>query len=297
MRTQALMMAGIVALTAAPALADIPPPDTYVETCTVAQQQGEATECLSCSAYYGDVNRCTRLLEPYCYTKVCKSWGASSWGETLCRMKAKDAPAVPTEITSILTNASNKGPTGSAIDAGMPKTCTPYTPPTTKTVTGTQTSSVTQSSTETKSTTETKTVSSTQSATETKSATSTATTTPTATETKSATSTATTTPTATETKSATNTATTSPTATQSATTTDSGTGTTTQSTPLAVPTNTGPTATGTTSSTATSTSPKTAEDSSGCSVAAGNTAIRALGPLTLVLAGFVLALLRRRSRR
>jgi hypothetical protein len=39
------------------------------------------------------------------------------------------------------------------------------------------------------------------------------------------------------------------------------------------------------------------DDSSGCSVTTGKSAVRALGPLTVILAGLALLVLRRRSRR
>lgn len=314
MRTPSLLGIAAAALAATPAFADLPPPDTYVETCTVAQQQTASSECLSCSAYYGDVDRCTKLLSPYCYTKVCKSWGASSWGETLCRSKSSDAPAVPSQILSILSSATASAPAGTAADGGMPKTCAPYQTTATKTVTGTQTASGTLTATATQSSTGSKTSSSTQSTT----ASQTATMSPTATATQSATSaptatatgtlTATQSPTATAsqtattspTATATQTATTEPTATATATTTTTATATTTTVSESDTQSNTrtqttidSPTGTGATTGTAST----TAQDNSGCSVAAGTTAVRALGPLTLFLAGLLLVVLRRRSRR
>ena len=145
MRTQAVMALAVVALVAVPAVADIPPPATYVETCTVSKQQKAGAECATCAAYHGDAARCTRLLSPYCYTKICKTWGASGWSEVLCRTASPDAPVVPSEIVNILGDAMTAGPASLTADGGMPSTCAPYPPPPdTKSATSTQTTSSTK---------------------------------------------------------------------------------------------------------------------------------------------------------
>jgi len=244
MRTTSMMALVMVALGAGPALADIPPPATYVETCTLAKQQTATSECLECSAYYGNMTRCSTMLAAYCYTKVCKTYGASAWTEVLCRTKADNAPVVPSDVIAILSSATTAPPVGS--DGGVvPSTCAPYTPPSTDT----KTTTTTQSSTETKSATDSKTNTETSSKTETVTATQTVS------------------------------------ATQSATSTQSNT----QSATVA-------TSTGTQTSTGTSPS-KPSDDSSGCSVTTGKSAMRALGPLSVILAGLALLVLRRRSRR
>jgi hypothetical protein len=271
MRTQSVMALLVVAFTAAPALADIPPPSTYVETCTIAKQQTTGSECLQCSAYFGDVDRCSKLLNPYCYAKVCKAWGASSWSEVLCRSAGANAPVVPTDIIAILSSATTPAPSTSAVDAGIPKTCL-LVPP----VTDTKTATATQSATETKSATDSKTDSQTDS----KSATQTATSTQSATDVKTAT--------ATQSPSNTQTAT----STQSASTTQASTDT--QSTTSS---QTATTVSATSTQTTTGPASKPSQDSSGCSVTTGKVAFRALGPLTVILAGLALVALRRRSRR
>jgi hypothetical protein len=108
------------AVCAMPALADVPPPDGYVETCTVAKRVTATTECLTCAAYYGAVSRCQTMLAPYCYSKACQSSGASTWTEVHCRTKNASAPVVPQEVTSVLSSASVAPPS-----VPTPATCPP----------------------------------------------------------------------------------------------------------------------------------------------------------------------------
>lgn len=106
----ASIAAALSAFCALPALADVPPPDDYVETCTVAKQEKSTTECLACKAYYGASTRCQTMLEPFCYSKTCKSYGASVWTEVYCRSKNASAPVIPQEITDALPLASVAAP-------------------------------------------------------------------------------------------------------------------------------------------------------------------------------------------
>ena len=62
------------------ALADLPPLEDYVETCTVANH---GTRCKTCSAYHAGREDC-EALEKQGYHKVCKTRGASVWDEVLC---------------------------------------------------------------------------------------------------------------------------------------------------------------------------------------------------------------------
>lgn len=212
MRTTSMMTSVLIALAAAPALADMPPPSTYVETCTIAKQQTATSECLQCSAYYGDTTRCANLLGPYCYQSLCKTWGASSWSEVLCRTKGANAPVVSSDVIAILGSAMTAAP-GGADGGALPASCAPYLLAT-STATATETAVVTQTATSTLSNT------------------------------------------------------------QNATLVNTSTGTSTGSS-----------------------ASKPSDDSSGCSVTAGKSAVRALGPLSVVLAGLALLVLRRRSRR
>lgn len=76
------------------ARADIPPPEGYVETCTLEKQQKPDTECLSCDAWHGEHDKCEKLHGASGYTQACRSGGASTWSEVWCRPKAGgEAPA------------------------------------------------------------------------------------------------------------------------------------------------------------------------------------------------------------
>jgi hypothetical protein len=124
-----LTAAGSLTLAGA-ARADIPPPADYVETCTLANKQTATSECLACAADYNNFGRCSPLLSPYCYSKVCKTWGASAYTELWCRLKGQGAP-VPSEILNILSPSI--WPLPSAPDGGpttAPGSCLPYSPPT-----------------------------------------------------------------------------------------------------------------------------------------------------------------------
>jgi MYXO-CTERM domain-containing protein len=85
-----------VVLSAAPALADIPPPSGYVEECTLARQQKPGTECVGCGSYHGTVEKCSNLLASSGFTKACQTYGASAWSEVWCRPTG--GPALPPEV-------------------------------------------------------------------------------------------------------------------------------------------------------------------------------------------------------
>jgi hypothetical protein len=109
--------------------ADIPPPPDYVEKCTVANKQTTTSECLACSSGYFALNKCSGLLTPYCYSKVCQTYGASVFSELWCRTKGEGVPAVPAD-TLAKVNASGSV----SLDGGTataPSSCLPYTPPAT----------------------------------------------------------------------------------------------------------------------------------------------------------------------
>ena len=92
------------------AQADIPPPDDYVETCTV-EKQAPGLTCESCRAWHGDVNACDKTLGAQGFRKMCKSWGASSWSEVWCKGEATGP--VPAEGPTP-TNGSESKQTGCA---------------------------------------------------------------------------------------------------------------------------------------------------------------------------------------
>ena len=122
----ALTAAGSLTLAGA-ARADIPPPADYVETCTLANKQTATSECLACAADYNNFGRCSPLLSPYCYSKVCKTWGASAYTELWWRLKGQGAP-VPAEILNVLSPTIwplPPVPDGGSTTGG----CLPYSPP------------------------------------------------------------------------------------------------------------------------------------------------------------------------
>jgi MYXO-CTERM domain-containing protein len=75
------------------ALADVPPPDGYVEECTVAKKQVSGRSCAACQNDYRSfatsaVDPCQSQYASQGYEKICKSWGASVWTEVWCRGEA-----------------------------------------------------------------------------------------------------------------------------------------------------------------------------------------------------------------
>jgi hypothetical protein len=112
------------------AVADMPPPAGYVEQCTVAKKQTASSECVECRsmrAMYANSDRCTLLLSPYCFQKVCEALGGASYPEIWCRTKDASAPTLPDSFTSQLS--SSGAPDLSSAPAPSSVTCAPYSPP------------------------------------------------------------------------------------------------------------------------------------------------------------------------
>ncbi|MBN1609835.1 MAG: hypothetical protein JW940_24595 [Polyangiaceae bacterium] len=60
------------------AAADVAPPEDYVETCTLEQQQKPGEECVACQAtYFDNPNPCQEKYDPLGYSQRCSSWGTS----------------------------------------------------------------------------------------------------------------------------------------------------------------------------------------------------------------------------
>lgn len=72
------------------ALADIPPPGDYVETCTLKNHPG----CVQCEGWHGGREDC-EALEKKGYTRVCRTGGASVWKEILCGGEGGDPEPSP----------------------------------------------------------------------------------------------------------------------------------------------------------------------------------------------------------
>lgn len=76
------------------ARADLPPPQGYVETCTVEKQCKTDEECRSCSANYQKRDACEKTLGAEGFARRCRTGGASVWTEIWARAKPKP-PAPP----------------------------------------------------------------------------------------------------------------------------------------------------------------------------------------------------------
>jgi uncharacterized protein (TIGR03382 family) len=99
----------------ATALADVPPPDGYEESCTVERQQRPSETCEACrDSYHGDVDACERRYTAAGYTFRCRTPGASVWTELWCRDGA--APTTPPPVVPPPTPpvAPPSAPEGSA---------------------------------------------------------------------------------------------------------------------------------------------------------------------------------------
>ncbi len=67
------------------ALADVAPPDDYVETCTLAIQQVPGTECQLCEVTSDNFDVCSEQYAGTEYARVCATWGASFYDEIWCQ--------------------------------------------------------------------------------------------------------------------------------------------------------------------------------------------------------------------
>lgn len=81
----------MLTLLVALAFADIPPGPGFVETCTLANHQGEEKECTECSGSFSGREDC-EALEKDGYSTACRTAGASVWDEVMCRSKTGKEP-------------------------------------------------------------------------------------------------------------------------------------------------------------------------------------------------------------
>ncbi len=95
------------------AQADVAPPDDYVETCTVEEQQGAGETCVTCQVSYEDFEACATTYEPQGYTKRCKTAGASFYSEVYCRTGSESGSGGSTG------SAGNAGTTGGSTTQGV----------------------------------------------------------------------------------------------------------------------------------------------------------------------------------
>lgn len=69
------------------ARADVPPPDGYIEQCTVARKEQPGTTCEACPNSYESYQGNDPCITKYTgtkFAKACRSGGASFWTEVWC---------------------------------------------------------------------------------------------------------------------------------------------------------------------------------------------------------------------
>ena len=102
----------LVALSASTALADLAPPDDYVEECTLEKQQVDGLTCVACDNGYDNSGDCENLYGGEYTTSNCQSWGGSFWTEVWCKGEAtapaEDTSTEPNEETSPTTPTDDK---------------------------------------------------------------------------------------------------------------------------------------------------------------------------------------------
>jgi hypothetical protein len=92
MRLASTLAALALISVAAPARADIPPPDDYVEPCTLEKQQSAGLQCVECPSNIRDREKCQAELAPAGYAHACSTYGASAWTEIWCRPQGAAVP-------------------------------------------------------------------------------------------------------------------------------------------------------------------------------------------------------------
>jgi hypothetical protein len=132
MRTTLAVAGVLAALTQSPAWADVAPPhdgSTAVETCTLTGLQPPAElDCVECIAWDRAADRCSILILPYCYQKICKTSSAKTWYEVHCRASDPTAPSVPSDNRRLLLSPTSipiNPPDGGVV---VPSSCLAYAP-------------------------------------------------------------------------------------------------------------------------------------------------------------------------
>ena len=120
-----------LALLSGLALADIAPPPDFVETCTVANHVKPGEECTMCGAWHGGREDC-EALEAQGYSARCRTSGASTWDEVMCRAAAtpevQPADGPPSADTIPEVPAEPATPTAPAAPAGAEARCASAAP-------------------------------------------------------------------------------------------------------------------------------------------------------------------------
>jgi MYXO-CTERM domain-containing protein len=114
-----------LSLFALPALADLAPPDGYVESCTLEKQQSTGLVCKLCETYHGNpADYCAKQAGAG-FLQACRTRGASVWGEVWCIGDAADAGRAPSVADAAIAQPSDHA--GGQADAGDDRTTDPGT--------------------------------------------------------------------------------------------------------------------------------------------------------------------------
>ncbi len=108
------------------ARADLPPPEGYVETCTVEQAQARTGQrCELCGdAYHAQPDACVEAFSgTSTMSKECQTSGASTWNEVWCDSAKPLSPEQKQEAETVAaqqTGAGDKGQKGCGCAAVPP---------------------------------------------------------------------------------------------------------------------------------------------------------------------------------
>src|SRR5262245_61498976 len=91
-------------------LGDIAPPVGFVENCTVEKQKKSGEECVSCTTFFAEADKCVREHGSRGFEFRCKTRGGSKWAEVWCKSGSR------TVISSLQEPADAGAPV--AHDAG-----------------------------------------------------------------------------------------------------------------------------------------------------------------------------------
>lgn len=94
MKALACISIALVSSVVSVARADVPPPDDYVEKCTLANQRREGEHCIMRNVHVMEPIGATLYLKEMGFCRRCNTYGATVRGEIDCRPE-KDAKPLP----------------------------------------------------------------------------------------------------------------------------------------------------------------------------------------------------------
>lgn len=105
----ALATFSIAVFSASSASADVPPPDDYVERCTIEIAKRDGEECVGRSSWHGDKGEAASYLGNLGFCRRCRTHGASVWSEVHCR-KADPSKPLPANWEQEVAEAEKAAP-------------------------------------------------------------------------------------------------------------------------------------------------------------------------------------------